>query len=176
MRQIPRSIERISSSYSNQAVVSTCWSLYWEQHMHAHTHTHNRFTALWILSVCVLHSVTSTWHTSFRVSRYQKKPSSTHNYRPLSASSIYYHPWHPPCSIYVPDSHFPKSPSFLSSTSWRGTIHFISPPYHCLLFADCQRWYCWRHCAEHRNTPTLSPQAAVRHIQWTRNIIRGRRT
>jgi len=22
---------------------------------------------------------------------------------PLSASSIYYNPWHPPCSIYMPD-------------------------------------------------------------------------
>jgi len=29
--------------------------------------------------------------------------------RPLSASSIYYDPWHPPCSIYVSDSLFPKS-------------------------------------------------------------------
>jgi len=39
-----------------------------------------------------------------RVSRYQKKHSPTHTYRghqyhPLSASSICYNPWHPPCSI-----------------------------------------------------------------------------
>jgi len=27
---------------------------------------------------------------------------------PLSASSIYYDPWHPPCSIYVPHSLFPQ--------------------------------------------------------------------
>ena len=45
--------------------------------------------------------------------------------RPLSASSIYYDPWHPPCSIYMPDSLFPQSPSFLWSTCWRGTLHFI---------------------------------------------------
>jgi len=28
---------------------------------------------------------------------------------PLFASSIYYDPWHPLCSIYVPDSLFPQS-------------------------------------------------------------------
>jgi len=45
---------------------------------------------------------------------------------PLSAFSIYYYPWHPPCSIYVSDSLFPQSlPSFLWSTSWSGTLHFI---------------------------------------------------
>jgi len=41
---------------------------------------------------------------------------------PLSASSIYYDPWHPPCSIYVPDSLFPQS---LSKCSRPGTPHFI---------------------------------------------------
>jgi len=34
---------------------------------------------------------------------------------PFSASSMYYDPWHPPCSIYVPDSLFPQS---LSKFSW----------------------------------------------------------
>ena len=43
----------------------------------------------------------------------------------LSSSSIYYNPWHFLCSIYVPDSLFPLSPSFLWSTSWPGTLHFI---------------------------------------------------
>jgi len=44
------------------------------------------------------------------VSQYQKKHSPTHTQpimvinHPLSASSIYYDPRHPPCSIYVPDS------------------------------------------------------------------------
>jgi len=36
---------------------------------------------------------------------------------PLSATSIYYDPWHPLCSIYVPASLFLQSPSFLWSTS-----------------------------------------------------------
>jgi len=76
---------------------------------------YNRFTALWILP------------GTTRVSRYQKKHSPTHSYRmvishPLSTSSICYHPWHPSCSIYVPDN---LCPSFLWSTSWPGTLHFI---------------------------------------------------
>jgi len=33
---------------------------------------------------------------------------------PLSASFIYYDPWHPPCSIYMPDSLFPQSLSKFS--------------------------------------------------------------
>ena len=61
--------------------------------MCTHTHRHNRFTALWILS------------GTTRVSWYQKKHSPTHNHRghqsSLSASSIYYNPWHPPYSIHV---------------------------------------------------------------------------
>ena len=46
---------------------------------------------------------------------------------PLSASSIFYNSWHPPCSIYVTDGLFPQSlsPSFLWSTSWLGTLQFI---------------------------------------------------
>jgi len=86
-----------------------------------HTHkTHNRFTALWILSAIT------------RVSRYQKKHSSTRTHRghqsSLSTSSIYYDPWHPPYSIHVLYSHSHNlSPSFLWSTSWPGTPHFIFP-------------------------------------------------
>jgi len=44
----------------------------------------------------------------------------------LSAFSIYYDPWHPPDSIHVLYSLFHNlSPSFLWSTSWPGTLHFI---------------------------------------------------
>jgi len=64
-----------------------------------------------------------------QVSRYQKKHSPLTTIvvisHPLSASSICYDPWHPPCSIYMPDSLFPQSPSFLWSTSWPGTLNFI---------------------------------------------------
>ena len=45
---------------------------------------------------------------------------------PLSTSSIYYDPLHPPCSIYMLDSPFPQlSPGPLWSTSWFGTLYFI---------------------------------------------------
>ena len=57
---------------------------------------------------------------------------------PLSASSIFYDPWHPLCSIYIPVFFHYLSPSFLRSTSWSGTsLHTpcISSPNHCLLFA-----------------------------------------
>jgi len=68
---------------------------------YTHTHTHNCFMALWILSG-------TTW-----VSRYQKKHSPTHTDRghqiSLSASSIYYDPWHPPYSIHVLYSLFSQS-------------------------------------------------------------------
>jgi len=66
----------------------------------------NRFTALWISSG-------TTW-----VSWYQKKHSPTHTHRghqsSLSASSIYYDPWHPPYSIHVLYSLFPQSLSKFS--------------------------------------------------------------
>ena len=46
--------------------------------------------------------------------------------RLLSASSIYYDPWHPPCSIHTRTIFFYNlSPSFLWSKSWPGTLHFI---------------------------------------------------
>jgi len=76
---------------------------------HTHTHTHNRFTALWILS------------ETTRVSRYQKKHSPTHTHRShqssLSASSIYYDPWHPPYLIHMFYSLFPQSLSKFSSVN-----------------------------------------------------------
>jgi len=93
-------------------------------------HTHNHFTSLWILS------------GTTRVSLCQKKYSPTHTpimviNHPISASSICYDPWHPPCSVYMPDSLFPQSPSFLWCTlglapSTLYSIHFS--PNCCLLF------------------------------------------
>jgi len=45
---------------------------------------------------------------------------------PLSASSIYYDPWHPPYSIYVLESLFAQPLSSpLWFTSWSSTVHFI---------------------------------------------------
>jgi len=58
----------------------------------------------------------------------------------LSASSIFYDPRHPPCSIYVPDSLFPQPLSKFSLVyllAWHPPLHtpYISSPNHCLIFA-----------------------------------------
>ena len=59
---------------------------------------------------------------------------------PLSASSIYYDPWHPPCSIHTPDNLLPQSLSKLSLVyllAWHPSLHttYNCSPNHCLLFA-----------------------------------------
>jgi len=59
---------------------------------------------------------------------------------PLSASSIFYDPWHPPCSIYVPDSLFPQSLSKFSLDyllAWHSPLHTtcIFSPNHWLFTA-----------------------------------------
>jgi len=94
-------------------------------------YTHNRFMALWTLS------------GTTRVSRYQKKHSPTHTYRDHESFliCIYYDPWHPPCSTYVPDSLFCTIPlskfSLFYLLAWHHPLHtpYISSPHHCLLFA-----------------------------------------
>jgi len=68
---------------------------------------------------------------------------------PLSASSVYYDPLHPPCSIHAPDNLFPQSLSKFSLVyllTWHAplhTVHFFTQslssfrntcPYHCILF------------------------------------------
>jgi len=89
---------------------------------HHSVHSENTHTHTTILRLCILSGTT-------QVSRYQKKHSPLTPImvisHPLSASSIYYDPWHPPWSIYMPDSLFPQSPSFLWCTSLPGTPHFI---------------------------------------------------
>ena len=79
-------------------------------------YNYNRFTALWLLS------------RTTQVSRYQKKHSPTHTYRghqTLSASSIYYDPWHP-VQVF-----------FVYLLAWHPPLHtpYISSPNHCHLFA-----------------------------------------
>jgi len=76
-----------------------------------------------------------------RVSQYQKKHSLTPILiinSPLSASSIYYDPQHPPCSIHVPDSLFAQ-PLFKATLVyllvWLLQTSCISSLNHCLLFA-----------------------------------------
>jgi len=62
------------------------------------------------------------------------------SHHPLSASSIYYDPWHPRCSIYVSNSLYPQSLSKFSLVyllAWHLPLHtpYNSSPNHCLLFA-----------------------------------------
>jgi len=59
---------------------------------------------------------------------------------PLSASDIYYDPWHPLCSFHAPDSLFPRSLSKFSLVyllARHSSLHtpYIFSPNHCLLFA-----------------------------------------
>ena len=95
-------------------------------------HIHNRFTALRILSGRNIHPLTPFVVIS----------------HPLTAFSIYYDPWHPPCSIYMPDNLFSQSLSKFSLVyllAWHRPLHtpYISSPNHCLLFAahECFFWY-----------------------------------
>jgi len=57
----------------------------------------------------------------------------------LLPPSIFYNPWHPPCSMYVFDSLFPQSLSkfsLLYLLAWHPLLHtpYSSSPNHCLLF------------------------------------------
>jgi len=86
----------------------------------------------WVAGVAMCRFAYSPYHATWttRVSRYQKKHSPTHPTVvikcPLSASFICKDPWHTPCSIHMLDSLFHcLSPSFLWSTSWPDTLHFI---------------------------------------------------
>jgi len=59
---------------------------------------------------------------------------------PLSASSNHYNPWHPLCSIYMPNSLFLQYLSKFSLVyllAWHPPLHtsYTSSPNHCLLFA-----------------------------------------
>jgi len=97
------------------------------------THTHTHTTVLWLTGLCLgepglagtrknIHSLTPIVVIS----------------HPLSASSIYYDPWHPPCSIYVPDILFPQTKfSLVYLLAWHTPLHtsnISSSNNHCLLF------------------------------------------
>jgi len=98
-------------------------------HQTTKKHTYNCFTTLWILS------------RTTQVSRYQKKHSPTHTHRghqsSLSASSIYYDPWHPPYSIHVLYSLFPQSLSKFS------LVYFLAwqPPLHTPYISSLNRYH-----------------------------------
>jgi len=115
-----------------------CTSIYYCECYHyaiytsAHTHT----TILWLSGFC---PGQPGWAGTRR---------NIHPLRPivvisclLSASSIYCNPWHPPCSIDMPEVWFHNlSPRFLWSVYLLARHHplhtpYISSPSHCLLFA-----------------------------------------
>ena len=105
------------------------------------TLTHNHFTAPWILSgTTPVPKMFTRSHPFWSLINH-----------PLFASSIYYDPWHPPCSIYMPDSLFAQSLSkffLVNLFAWHSPLHtpYISSftqslssfcntcPYHCSLF------------------------------------------
>jgi len=96
-----------------------------------HARTHNHFTAFWILS--------GTTRVSIPEETFTRSHLLWSSVIPLSASSIYYNQWHPPCSIHVPDSLSPQSHSKFSLVyllAWHPQLQtpYISSPNHCLLF------------------------------------------
>jgi len=122
-------------NFCSQSHCVTCWSVTWTVPSKStdllHTHTH---TALWILS------------GTTRVSRYQKEHSPTHTYRGHQLCHVYYDPWHPPCSIYVPADLFPQSLSKFSLVyiqAWHlpYSIHFSVDLVHYALRHATERHY-----------------------------------
>ena len=106
------------------------------------------------------------------VSRYQKKHSPTHTYRGhhLSASSIYNDPWHPHCSIHVPDSLFPQSLhkfSLVYLLAWHPPLHtpYISSPNHHLFFRNT--------CPYHRNLFRCSTEIMSSNLSLSLNALLG---
>ena len=106
---------------------------YFRNHLSRHTYTHNHFAVLWILS----------W-----MSLFQKKHSPTHTHRGHQSSLI--------CFIHLRGSMASSlfnlrawqsffhnlSPSFLWSTSWPGTLHFI------LTYQDSSVKYSWPYLSQ----------------------------
>ena len=89
------------------------------------------FTALWILTGL------TGWVE--RRSIHALTPILIINH-PSSASSIYCDPWHPPRSIYMPDSLFAQplsKSSWVYLLVWHIRLHtpYISSPNHCFIFA-----------------------------------------
>jgi len=72
--------------------------------MHAWTHTHTHTTVLRLYGFC---PGQPRW-AGTRRNIHPLTPIMVISH-PLSASSIYHDPWHPACSIYMPDSLFPQS-------------------------------------------------------------------
>jgi len=107
-----------------------------KQYTYTHTHTH-KHTHTTILQLSGFYLVEPRWAGTRRnIHPLTSVVIVTHA---LSTSSICYDPWHPPCSIYVPDSLFPQSLSKFSLVyllAWHPPLHtpYISSHSQCLLF------------------------------------------
>jgi len=108
---------------------------------HSHTHTHTHTTILRLSGYCLgqpgwagirryIHPLTPILVVIC----------------PLSASSICYDPWHPPCSLHVPESLFPQSPTkfilvylgLAPSTSY--SMHFFTQSLSLLMYLHETWW------------------------------------
>jgi len=101
---------------------------------HAHKHAHTHTIILRLSGLCLgLPGLAGT-----RKNIHPLTPIMVINH-PLSASSVYYDPWHPLYSVNMPDSLFPQSLSKFSLVyllTWHPPLHtqYISSPNHCLFF------------------------------------------
>ena len=101
-------------------------------HTCTHAHTHTQFNG----------SLDSVWDKPSEPVSEETLTDSQLSWscQPLRFSSIYYDPWHPPCSIYMSDSLFPQSLikfSLVYLLVCHPPLHilYVSSPNHCLLFA-----------------------------------------
>jgi len=90
--------------------------------------THTYTTVLWLSGFC---PGEPGW-ISTRRNIHLLTPIMVINH-PLSVSSIYYNPWYPLCSVYMPDSFFPQSLfefSLVYLLAWHPPLHtpYISSP------------------------------------------------
>ena len=115
-----------------------CFVQWWLLLVSAQSATHNNYY-YYYYPVLPFHSLGQPGWAATRRKIHPLTPTVVINH-PLPASSIYFNPCHPPCSIYVPDSLFPQSLStfyLVYLFIWHSPLHtpYISSPNYCLLFA-----------------------------------------
>jgi len=137
-RKIWRGVQEEPSLWSRHYWTQCRIPLY-HTHTHGmsrrHTHTRTHTNILWLSGFC---PGQPGWARTRR-NIHPLTPIVVISH-PLSASSIYYNPRHPPCLSYVPDKIFPQSLSEFSSVyllAWHPLLHtpYISSSNRCLLFA-----------------------------------------
>ena len=113
---VPKQNHRVRTNYDSTSILrnlflriprSYCHNNYASMHARTHAHTHTTISQL--SGFCP----GQPGRAGPRRNIHPLTPIVVINH-PLSASSIYYDPWHPLCSIYVPDSLFSQSLSKFS--------------------------------------------------------------